>query len=202
MGVEMYDSGNGNSNQIVKLRAAKASIRLEKENLAIIENFKFPTYNEIPDVGLYLEQTGKYINGFLSPLLKTDLTGSMISNYVKQKIVTGPIKKQYYRDHIVELIFIAVAKSILSLDSIKKALELEITSENRKEMYEMFCSIFEDTLKKTFHFKDEKPKKSENNATTLMRYLSAAVSYKIYLDICFDEPPAEEDKKQLKKTKE
>lgn len=192
MGVEMFESGNGKVNQIVKLRATKANIMLEKEKLSIIENFKFPAYNEIPDVGLYLEQTGKYINGFLSPILGTDLTGSMISNYVKQKIIPNPEKKQYYRDHIIDLIIIDVAKPILSLENIKKVLDTEMSHSDRKTMYEKFCGIFEDTLKKTFHFIEDKPKKMENKETTIMRYLSAAVSYKIYLDICFDKASDEE----------
>lgn len=192
MGVEMFESGNGKVNQIVKLRATKANIMLEKEKLSIIENFKFPAYNEIPDVGLYLEQTGKYINGFLSPILGTDLTGSMISNYVKQKIIPNPEKKQYYRDHIIDLIIIDVAKPILSLENIKKVLDTEMSHSDRKTMYEKFCGIFEDTLKKTFHFIEDKPKKTENKETTIMRYLSAAVSYKIYLDICFDKASDEE----------
>ena len=192
MGVEMFESGNGKVNQIVKLRATKANIMLEKEKLSIIENFKFPAYNEIPDVGLYLEQTGKYINGFLSPILGTDLTGSMISNYVKQKIIPNPEKKQYYRDHIIDLIIIDVAKPILSLENIKKVLDTEMSHSDRKTMYEKFCGIFEDALKKTFHFIEDKPKKTENKETTIMRYLSAAVSYKIYLDICFDKASDEE----------
>ena len=33
-----------------------------------IEHFHLPTYREIPTVGLYLEQTVKYINECLHPL--------------------------------------------------------------------------------------------------------------------------------------
>ena len=33
-----------------------------------IHNFHLPRYQEIPDVGLYLEQTAKYIDSYLSPL--------------------------------------------------------------------------------------------------------------------------------------
>ena len=110
----------------------------------------------------------------------------MISNYVKQKIIPNPEKKQYYRDHIVDLIFIDVAKTILSLDNIKNALDMIVPTADRREMYERFCGIFEDTLKKTFHFAEDKTKKAEKNDTTILQYLSAAVSYKIYLEICFN----------------
>ena len=50
-----------------------------------IHNFHLPRYQEIPDVGLYLEQTAKYIDSYLSPLEDISITGSMISNYVKKK---------------------------------------------------------------------------------------------------------------------
>ena len=45
-------------------------------------DFHLPRYQEIPDVGLYLEQTAKYIDSYLSPLEDISITGSMISNYV------------------------------------------------------------------------------------------------------------------------
>ena len=163
------------------------NLDISEEDLEIIENFRFPAYNEIPDVGLFLEQTGKYINEFLKPLLKQELTGSMISNYVKKKIIDSPVKKQYYRDHIVDLIFIAIAKPILSLESIGMLVEAEKHMKNSREMYETFCKIFEETLKKTFHLHEDKQIKQEkDNATTVIRYISAAVSYKIFLDRCFE----------------
>ena len=48
-----------------------------------IEGFRLPRYREIPNVGLYLEQVAKYINGYLNVLGYADITPSMISNYVK-----------------------------------------------------------------------------------------------------------------------
>ncbi len=183
-----------NVNQLITLVPSEEpvpEIKLEisDEDLAAIEDFRFPAYNEIPDVGLFLEQTGKYINEFLRPLLKTELTGSMISNYVKKKIIASPVKKQYYRDHIVALILIAIAKPILSLDSISRMVEVEKTLSNSREMYETFCGIFEETLKKTFHLSDEKQINEDgDNAKIVMRYISAAVSYKIFLDRCFEQP--------------
>lgn len=58
-----------------------------------IHNFHLPRYQEIPDVGLYLEQTAKYIDSYLSPLEDISITGSMISNYVKKKIINKPRQK-------------------------------------------------------------------------------------------------------------
>ncbi len=184
------DSGKTNNNiSLVPSEEKKPSINLDlsKDELAVIEDFRFPSYNEIPDVGLFLEQTGKYINEFLKPLLKTELTVSMISNYVKKKIIESPVKKQYYRSHIADLIIIAVAKPILTLENIRLMIEVEKDMRSSREMYETFCSIFEDTLKRTFRLEEEdKRKKDEDNPITIMRYISTAVSYKIFLDRCFE----------------
>ena len=63
-----------------------------------IKDFCLPAYNEIPDVGLYLEQTVKYINGYFAPFPDMELTASMVSNYVKKGLVSNPVKKQYSRE--------------------------------------------------------------------------------------------------------
>ena len=54
---------------------------LQQENAAY---FKLPTFEEIPDVGLYLEQTATFINKYLEPLLGSELTPSMIRNYLSK----------------------------------------------------------------------------------------------------------------------
>ena len=44
-------------------------------------DYRMPRYKEIPNVGLYLEQTVKYINECLAPI-EILITPSMLSNYV------------------------------------------------------------------------------------------------------------------------
>ena len=57
----------------------------------IIKNFQLPTYREIPEVGLYLDQTVKYINTAYEVLPNVEITSSMVSNYVKQGIIASKI---------------------------------------------------------------------------------------------------------------
>ena len=64
---------------------------------ASIEALHLPAYQEIPDVGLYLEQTAKYISDALAPIQDTPITSSMISNYVKKGLISKPVRKQYNR---------------------------------------------------------------------------------------------------------
>lgn len=60
-------------------------------------------YQEIPTVGLYLEQTTKYISQYLDPLEENCITSSMIANYVKKGLIANPVKKQYGREQIAYL---------------------------------------------------------------------------------------------------
>ena len=91
----------------------KENTKEEIQNL--IKDFSLPRYNDIPNVGLYLEQVVKYISEYLEPLGSFSLTGSMVSNYVKKGLVENPVKKQYDREQIAYLFFIAVAKNMLSM---------------------------------------------------------------------------------------
>ena len=83
-----------------------------------LQDFHLPRYCELPNMGLYLEQTTRYINQCLAPLGCLEVTGAMIRNYVKMDLVAHPVKKQYYADQIAHLISITVLKSALPLDHI------------------------------------------------------------------------------------
>lgn len=85
---------------------------------ADIAAFRLPRYAQIPEVGLYLEQVVRYINARLAPLGEPELTGSMVSNYVKQKLVPAPQKKLYTAEHLARLLFIAVVKPVVPLEEI------------------------------------------------------------------------------------
>ena len=54
-------------------------------------DYRMPRYKEIPNVGLYLEQTVKYINECLAPI-EISITPSMLSNYVKKGYIDRPKK--------------------------------------------------------------------------------------------------------------
>lgn len=111
-----------------------------------INEFHMPRYQELPDVGLYLEQTTKYINGYLEPLGCMEITTSMISNYVKKGYVVSPVRKMYYREQIAQLFFIAVAKNVLSMENIGKMFALQKRTYPTQVAFDYFCREFEDKL--------------------------------------------------------
>lgn len=113
-------------------------------------DFTLPEYMAIPDVGLLLDQTARLVNGYLETLGDNRLTGSMISNYVKHGIIARPVKKLYYREQIASLIFIAVSKTVLSLEDITRLLEIQRAEYTPEAAYDMFCRHFEAALSDRF----------------------------------------------------
>ena len=152
------------------------------------KDFKLPHYTEIPNTGLYLEQVSQYINDILAPLGCATLTASMISNYVKKGLVHNPIKKQYYRDQIAHIIFIAVAKTVLPLENIQRMIRLQEQDYSDQGAYEYFCLEFHNILQYVFGVTDtlEPLGEKETDEKLLLRNTIFSVSYKLYLDKCFE----------------
>ena len=111
-----------------------------------IRDFRLPAYSEIPDVGLYLEQVTKYVNGIIEPLGCPAITSSMISNYVKQGVVSAPQKKLYGREHIVYFIFISIAKTVISIDDVAMLYKKQRELYDIPTAYAYFCEEFENML--------------------------------------------------------
>lgn len=110
-----------------------------------LKDFYLPRLRDIPDVGLMLEQTSRLVDGYLEPLGGVKLTPSMISNYVKHALIARPIRKLYYRQQIADLVFIALAKTVLQLDDIRGILDLGRAG-NPAQAYARFCEEFDHAL--------------------------------------------------------
>ncbi len=154
---------------------------------ASIQNFKLPAYQEIPDVGFYLEQTTQYISEFLKPMPSISITSSMISNYVKKGLIEKPVKKQYHREQIAYLIFIAIAKTVLSLEDIYLLIQIQKQTYEPEIAYEYCCREFENILFFVFGLKDslEEVGSKNSDAKNMLRNTIIAVAHKIYLDQYF-----------------
>lgn len=162
-------------------------IQLNQDTLHRIETYHLPRYTEIPNVGLYLNQAARFINEYLEPFCDMNITESMISNYVKKHLVANPQKKQYTREQLAYLLFIAVAKSVLSLDNIQCLLTLQKQTYDSQIAYDYFCCEFENILQYVFGIKDtlDTIGKDDNDMKLLFRNVINTVAHKIYLDHCF-----------------
>lgn len=154
---------------------------------ASIHALHLPAYQEIPDVGLYLEQTAKYISDMLAPIQDTPITGSMISNYVKKGLIAKPVRKQYTREQIAQLIFIAAAKSVVSMDDIglmlsiqRKTYAVQVAYDYfRNELYQMLTCVFS----RTGEMDPLDVQAAEEKV--MLRNAIVTVAHKIYLDKLF-----------------
>jgi len=159
-----------------------------KEQLSTsITGLHLPRYHEIPNVGLYLEQTVKYINECLAPLTEEAITSSMVSNYVKRDLVDNPQKKQYSREQVAYLIFIALVKTVLSMDDIRLMISIQKSSYSPEVAYDYFCSELENVLAYIFGQKLELDSiGSENSDEKIMlRNVIITAALKIYLGKLF-----------------
>ena len=161
--------------------------QLTKDALAeTVRKFRLPRFEEIPDVGLYLEQVTKYIGDYLAPLENVNITSSMISNYVKRGLVSNPVKKQYNREQIAYLLYIAVAKNALSLDNIGILFKMQRRTYEIKAAYDYFCTELEDFIFYVFGLRDSvEPADSDtSDEKMILRNTIIAVAHQTYLNMC------------------
>ncbi|MBU6050012.1 DUF1836 domain-containing protein [Lactobacillus delbrueckii subsp. bulgaricus] len=159
-----------------------------------------PRYQELPQMGLYLEQTATYINEALAPLENVHLTSSMVSNYVKHDLIASPKKKLYSRQQIAELVFIAVSKNVLSLADLCEALKLQRSRYDTETAYNYMVDELENVLAYVFGFKGELTDVGHEHGEyehgeykTMLRNIIMTISYKVYLDKYFAQFTGQEE---------
>lgn len=176
----------------------------EKENitkyLRDLDEFKLPAYNEFPPIPLYMEQVISYIGECLKTFSGNKegddnniLTPFMVNNYVKAKIITPPKEKKYSKEHLAYLLAIALLKSVVSMKDIATLIDLDSKLfEDKKNLYDLFKNIQEETLKKEVHkanvrvetlskISKEKIQKGENDESIEDLNL-AYVALKLYIE--------------------
>ena len=153
-----------------------------------VKSVRLPHYAEIPNVGLFLDQTAKYISEALMPLQVGSLTGSMVSNYVKKGLISNPVRKQYDREQIAYLFFIAVAKSVLTLEEIQWMIRLQKASYSPETAYEYFRQELQNILFYVFGLKSsiDQVGVDSTDEKIMLRNTIITIAHKIYLDKCFE----------------
>ena len=145
-----------------------------------VAGFHLPRYRELPDIGLHLEQVTRYVARYV-PI---PLTGSMVSNYVKQKLIPGPNKKSYSQESIAYLIFLSYIKTVMPLEDIRLMMELQKNSYELSVAYDYFCDELENLLQYICGLR-ETPARIGTTSTQekeLLRTALMSITYKIYLD--------------------
>lgn len=149
-----------------------------------IAAFHLPRYAQIPDVGLYLEQAVRYVNACIEPLGEAKLTSSMVSNYVKQKLVPSPQKKLYASEHLARLLFIAVVKPVVPLEGLRLMFGIQEESYALQTAYDYFCDELENMLGAAFGIAPAAQGlgETQTDEKDLLRNTIQAIVNKVYLD--------------------
>ena len=158
-------------------------------------DFALPRYAELPSVGLYLDQTVQYVNGYFRAFPGVELTASMVSNYVKKGIIGHPIKKKYTREQLAGLIYIVVSKTVLSMENIDALFKMQRAHCSAGAAYDYFCDEMENCLPFVFGCTREIRDLAVDAADEklLLRSTILAAANKMYLDCCFNALRQEEN---------
>ena len=110
-----------------------------------LDNFHLPAWEEIPNLGLYMEQVTALLQEYLDympPELKEEqfITASTINNYVRTKVMPEPVKRRYYRVHIAYLIVILTLKQSLSIALIQKIIPTGLSEEEVEAIYTAYAA--------------------------------------------------------------
>lgn len=145
-----------------------------------VAEFHLPRYRELPDIGLHLEQVTRYASRYVP----SQLTGSMVSNYVKQKLIPGPVKKSYYQENIAYLIFLSYIKAVMPLEDIRLMMEVQKSSYELQVAYDYFCDELENLLQYVCGLRETPAVvgSTRSQEKELLRTALLSITYKIYLD--------------------
>ena len=110
-----------------------------------LESFRLPAWEEIPNLGLYMEQVTALLKEYLDylpPELKEEqfITAATINNYVRIKVMPEPVKRRYYRVHIAYLIIILTLKHSMSIALIQKLIPMGLSEEEVERIYTAYAA--------------------------------------------------------------
>lgn len=168
---------------------------MKRRVTACAAGFSLPRYRELPSVGLYLDQTVQLVNSCFRGFPGVELTPSMVSNYVKKGIISHPVKKKYTREQLASLMYIAVSKTVLSMENIDALFQMQRAHCTAEEAYNYFCDEMENCLPFVFGCTREIRDLAVDAADEklLLRSTILAAANKMYLDCCFNALRQEEN---------
>ncbi len=163
------------------------------EKINELENINLPSWDSLPNDGIYKEELLRYLNEILRPLHvveKNLISSSMVNNYVKLGYIDKPEKKKYYRSSIAQLVVISIFKQVISIEDLAKGIDIEMSTFGLKDVYENFENIFNQARKAiltsekvnavniSFEYTDHHDK--------VLSYLAISLFTKLYTQLVID----------------
>ena len=116
--------------------------KVENNVYSEISRYHPVSWNDIPDLGLYMDQVITFITRVYEPLYgdstKSYLSAPMINNYVKNKLIPRPTGKKYSRLQIAMLIMIVSLKRVCTMEDIRAMISAKEDREV-ENLYALFC---------------------------------------------------------------
>ena len=171
------------------LRLYKGSDNIDNERMQDIAqeifDFKMPRYESLTHINLYLEQVIDEVVFILEPIFGDNsdkwITSTMVGNYVKQGLLPRPVGKKYSKEHIAYLIYISLAKQVLSIGEIKRLMDIQKNSYPISIVYDYFCTEFESILAHVFGREEAADSSSTHLLeANVLRSTIMSVCYAIY----------------------
>lgn len=120
-----------------------ASKKAVYNRLDALKEYNIPTWNELPNLDLYMDQVITLMEEYLSAYKKPEdkvITPAMINNYVKLGVIPKPYKKRYGRIHLAYLTMVCSLKQIMPISEVQKLLPLTLKEEEVKQAFSAFCA--------------------------------------------------------------
>ena len=109
---------------------------------------------EMPRIELYLDQVLTMVNDEISFMYlpgEQTITGSMVNNYVKQRLLPAPKRKRYTRRHLAALLFVCAFKRVYSIAQLGRIMGMiDEADVDRSALYDDVCAALECSLAEQF----------------------------------------------------
>lgn len=130
---------------------------IERQLRLTIPELILPRYDDLPRLGLYLEQVTRYLNSTFDGLTDLQISSTTISSYVKRGLISRPTKRLYNREQLAELIFVAACRSAVSADDLHQLLQMRRRKHSLATAYDYFCAKFEENYQYVFGLRPDLP---------------------------------------------
>lgn len=108
------------------------------------------TWEELPDIPLYMDQVVSYLARQLICFGEGDnLTSAMINNYIKDGLLARANGKKYEQEHLAYLTAIGALKRVMSVREMKALTAIGQERRDSKRQYEYFWKYLDEALTET-----------------------------------------------------
>lgn len=154
---------------------------MNTDPFTIFKQYQLPTWEELPDFELYMDQVILLTTRVLAPIVPHfTLTPAMVNNYVKQKVMPAPLKKRYTKVHLSYLIRITLLKQILSLPEINAILSFSCKKESEQDCYMFFVHLQQQSFAQVSGTLKQGIKQEQTEACFLLQNIVLSLTYKLY----------------------